>query len=190
MGNPAANPAFLLTRDDVRADLQVTDDQKSKLFDLQQGLRQRFTEAFRQANGDEKARSLAIANILTKVSEDANAILTPGQQKRLKEIAIQLSGFASAAVADVQKTLAISDAQKSKIADLMSRQDVATRSAWQKLRDGEIQYADVQDTIKKNQKVLNDEIGKILTQPQKDKLKTLEGKKFVPTPDPSSTEPI
>lgn len=183
MMNPAEAPTILLQRDDVRTDLQLTDDQKSKLFDMYQGIRQRFMEVGRQNFADDKERSAAFQNIGKKVAEEVNAVLTPGQQTRLKEIAYQLSGFSSAVVKDVQKSLGLTDAQKTKIDDLKARLDVANRAVFQKARDGEIQFADVQDTTKKNQKVLSDEIGKILTQSQKDKLKTLGGKTFVPTPD-------
>ena len=186
MGNPAANPAILLQREDVRSDLQVTDDQKAKLYDLQQGLAARFMEAGRISADDPEARKKAFENIGKKIVEEVNAILTTTQQTRLKEIAIQLSSFASAAVADIQKSLSITDTQKSKIADLMTAQGKATAAAWEKLRGGEIQFADVQETMKKNQKILNEEIGKILTAAQKAKLKTLSGKPFVPTPEPGT----
>jgi Spy/CpxP family protein refolding chaperone len=186
MGNPAAMPQILLQREDVRTELQLTDEQKSKLFDMQSGIRQRFTEAARQPYDDDKARRKAFENIGKKIIEEVNAILTPGQLTRLKEVAIQVAGFSSAVVPDIQKSLSITDSQKNKITDLTTRQDAATAAAWQKLRDGEIQFADVQDTTKKNQKILNDEIGKILTPAQKDKLKTLGGKTFVPAPDPAA----
>jgi len=186
MGNPAANPPMLLTRDDVRTDLQITDDQKSKLYDLGQSVMSRFTEAGRARYDDASARTKAFENIGKKITEEVNAILTPGQQTRLKEIAIQLGGFGAASLPDIQKELSITPEQKTKITDLTARQQQATASAYEKLRNGEIQFADVQETTKKNQKILNEEIGKILTQPQKDKLKALGGKTFVPAPDPSA----
>ena len=183
MLNPAANPTVLMQREDVRTDLQLTDDQKSKLYDMNQGIRDRFMEVVRQNFADDKERTAAFQNIGKKIGEEVIAVLTPAQQTRLKEIAIQLSGFASATVKDIQKTLSVTDAQKTKIDDLKARVDAANKAAVDKMRAGEIQSADVQDTAKKNQKVLNEEIGKVLTQPQKDKLKTLGGKIFVPTPE-------
>ena len=112
--------------------------------------------------------------------------MTSGQRTRLREIAIQVNGFSAASQPDVQKDLGLTETQKSKIADLMTRMQKAGRDAWQKVQSGEIQMADMQETQKKNQKILNDEIGKILTQAQKDKFKTLAGKTFVPTPEPGS----
>ena len=58
----STNPAMLLRRDDVRADLQITDDQKSKLYDLEQGLRDRFSEAMRTAGQDPETRRKAFEN--------------------------------------------------------------------------------------------------------------------------------
>ena len=185
-GSGSTNPAMLLRRDDVRGDLQITDDQKSKLYDLEQGLRQRFTEAMRTAGEDAETRRKAFENIGKKIVEEVNQILTAGQRTRLREIAIQVNGFSAASQPDVQKDLGLTEAQKAKIADLMSRMQKATRDAWQKVQAGEIQYTDVQEVMKKNQKILNDEIGKILTQPQKDKFKTLAGKTFVPAPESGS----
>jgi hypothetical protein len=186
MLNPAANPTVLLQRDDVRSDLQLTDDQKSKLFDMYQGIRDRFMEVARQSFTDDKERTAAFQNIGKKIAEEVNAVLTAGQQSRLKEIAIQISGFASATVKDIQKGLSLTDTQKTKIDDLKARLDEANKAAGEKVRSGEIQSADLQETLKKNQKVLNDEIGKILTQAQKDKIKSLGGKMFVPTPEPGT----
>lgn len=183
IGNPASNPSWLLQRDDVRTDLQLTDDEKSKLYDLQQGLRERFSEAARATRGDRDAQRKAFENIGKKISEDVNAILTPGQQTRLKEISIQLAGFASAAVEAVQKKLSLNDTQKAKIGDLVARQGKATTEAWERLQNGEIQFQDVRDAIQKNEKILNDMIGQVLTPGQKVKLKTLGGKKFVPAAD-------
>ena len=185
-GNPAENPAMLLQRDDVRGDLQITDEQKAKLYDLQQGLSSRFREAMQAGGDDPEVRRKAFENIGKKIAEEVNAILTVAQQTRLKEIAIQLAGFSSATIAEVQKGLAVTDEQKTKISDLVTRMKKASAEAWEKVRAGEIQFPDALDTMKKNQKVLNIEIGKILTQAQKDKLKTLGGKAFVETPEPTA----
>ncbi len=181
-----SNPAMLLQRDDVRADLQITDEQKSKLFDLQEGLKARFTEAFQTAGDDAEARKKAMENIGKKIVEEVNQILTAAQQTRLKEIAVQLFGYSVVTQPDFQKSLTLTDDEKSKIADLKSRMDKATAAAWAKVRTGEIQFPDALDTMKKNQKILNDEIAKILTQAQKDKFKALGGKTFVPAPEPGS----
>jgi len=182
-GNPVQNPSILLQRDDVRDDLQLTDDQKSKLFDLQQGLGDRFREVARTAGDDPEARKKAFENIGKKIVEEVNKILTTGQQTRLKQISIQLAGNTSATSPDVQKDLSLTAAQKAGIDDLSSRQQKAMTEAFDKLRNGELQIQDITDIRKKNDKVLNDEIGKILTQSQKDKLKTLGGKPFTAKED-------
>ena len=183
----STNPAMLLTRDDVRADLQITDDQKAKLYDLQEGLRARFTEAFQTADTDPEARKKAMENIGKKIVEEVNGILTTNQQTRLKEIAIQLSGFAVLSTQmDLQKAVSITDDQKAKIADLKTRMDKASGDAWTKVRSGEIQWTDAIETGKKNLKILTDEIGKLLTPAQKEKFKSLAGKPFVPAPEPGA----
>lgn len=184
-GGALTNPQMLLQRDDVRTDLQLTDDQKSKLFDMSQSIRDRFTDLFRTIGSDPEARKKGIENIVKKITEDVNKILTTGQQARLREIFIQVAGNTSASSADVQKDLALTAAQKSSIADLMDRQGKATRSVFEKVQSGELQREDIAEIQKKNAKILDDEIGKLLTKVQKDKLKTLGGKVFVPS-DPGA----
>jgi len=183
-GGAAANPSFLMQREDVRADLKITDDQKAKLQDLQDGMRQQFMDAFQTAGQDQEARTKAMAGIMKKISEDMNKILTDAQQTRLKEIAIQITGSQAAAVPDIQKALGITDDQKAKIADLATRQQAANADLFAKVRSGDIQREDVLAMTQKNNKILNDEIDKILTATQKDKLKAMGGKPFVSTTPP------
>ena len=182
MGGPGGgNPTMMLMRDDVKADLKLTDDQKAKLQEIQDSTRQQMTDLFSGggAGGDRDAMRKAMEPIMKKATEDINKVLTADQQKRLKEIWIQVSGSMVVMNADIKKDLGITDDQKTKLDELNKRQQAANQSIMQKMRDGEIQREDLADIFKKNQKVMSDEIGKILTQEQKDKLKAMGGKPFV-----------
>lgn len=185
MGGPGGgNPSMLLRRDDVKKDLALTDDQKAKLQEMQDGMRQKFMDAFQNAGEDQEARQKAMAAIMKDVTDQVNKILTADQQKRLKEISVQLGGNAAVLQPDVQKDLALTDEQKAKIKDLNDRQQAANREIFQKVQSGDIQREDVGDLMQKNTKVLNEEIGKVLTQAQKDKLKDMGGKPFTATDQP------
>ncbi len=178
-GNGGGNPAMLLRRDDVKEDLKLTDDQKSKLQEIQDGMRQKFMDAFQSAGDDQAARTKAMTTLMKGVTDEVNKVLTADQQKRLKEISVQIGGNAVVMQADIQKDLAITADQKAKLDDLSKRQQAAMREVFQKMQAGEIQREDMPDIMKKNTKVMNDEIDKILTKDQKDKLKGMGGKKFV-----------
>ena len=189
MGGPGGgNPTMMLMRDDVKNDLKLTDDQKSKLQEVQDNTRQQMMDLFQGGGGpggDREAMRKAMEPIMKKATDEINKILTADQQKRLKEIWIQVTGNMVVMNADIQKELGITAEQKTKVDVLNKRQQAANQSIMQKVRDGEIQREDLQDIFKKNQKVMGEEIDKILTQEQKDKIKALGGTtKFVADPPP------
>jgi len=185
MGGGGGSPAMLLQRTDVQADLSLSDEQKTKLQDIQSSARDAGREAFQNANGDFDAMRKAMEPIMKKASDDAMAVLTADQQKRLKEINVQLNGV-SALVnnKELQDQIGLSDDQKTKIADLSTKQQAANRSIGEKIRNQEITFQDAGPEFQKNAQALKDEITKVLTDDQKAKLKTAEGtKKFVPADD-------
>jgi len=185
-GPGGGSPTMMLMRDDVKTELKLTDEQKAKLQEIQDSTRQQFMDLF-QGGGfgqDREAMRKAMEPIIKKSTDQTNQVLTADQQKRLKEIWIQMSGNSTVMNADVQKDLGLTADQKAKIDDLNKRQQAANQEVMEKVRSGEIQREDVRDIMTKNTKVLNDEIGKVLTQAQKDKLKDMGGKPFVAT-DPA-----
>ena len=107
------------------------------------------------------------------------ALLTEPQQKRIKEIQIQLQGDAAATIPDVQTALGLTDDQKAKIKDLQAKQNEANQAIMEKVRSQELDRAAAGEARTKNQQVLKDEIHKVLTPEQLTKLKELGGKPFV-----------
>jgi Spy/CpxP family protein refolding chaperone len=116
-----------------------------------------------------------------KITDGVNNILTDTQKKRVKEIQIQLAGNAAAADATVQKTLNLTEDQKSKIAALVKSQAAANRSVFENMRSGLIEQDQAQESLKKNKKTLSDMIGKVLTADQAASLTALGGKPFTAT---------
>jgi len=177
----------LLQRDDVKDELKLTDDQKSKLADLNTKARDKMREVFQNSGfqpgtppSEDQQKKMAEA--MTKVGEDinkeVNTILTADQQKRLKELLVQRSGNGIANNPDFQKDLGITDDQKAKIADLNKKMADANRQIFQKMQDGEIDRSQIRELMDKNTKALNDEIGKLLTDDQKKKIADMGGKPF------------
>jgi hypothetical protein len=102
--------------------------------------------------------------------------------KRLHEISYWVRGNRAFLDAAVQKELNFSDDQKKKIADLQQKQREAMTSIMEKIRNQEISREDAQGSMEKNNKIMDDELGKILTAEQAKNLVTLKGKEFKADP--------
>jgi Spy/CpxP family protein refolding chaperone len=177
MMRPGGDPTglMLLTRPDVQKELNLTDDQKTKLTAMQQKLMSDFMDLRQNSNGDREAMQAGFKKLGEQAQKDAAAILTKDQMARLKEVNIQLAGFGAAAWADVQKDLGLTADQIAKIKDLQAKQQEANRGLFQ---NQDMTMEEKQEAFKKNGDALNVEIGKVLTEPQKAKLKTMGGKEF------------
>ena len=189
MQGGAGNPLMLLTREDVKKDLALTDDQTDKLsaFTDQTAMRDRFMKAIqdsgvsmedmRTEEGRKKMAPL-MEKMQADLKKEVEAILTPAQAKRLGEINVQFNGNRSVLQKDISKAVGISEEQSKAFADLSKKQQDAMRGLFQKVQSGEMTMEDVQATRKKNDEILDSEMGKLLTEAQKAKLKEMGGKKF------------
>lgn len=180
-GASVAGRAFLLQREDVRADLGMTDEQKTKLSEMEARMREEGMAAFSRGGGGGGGgdRAKMMAEMMQKGLDGVNAILTAEQQARLKEIAIQLAGNAAVNDKGVAKDLGISLDQQRKIEDLQKKSGEARRTLMGRVRAQELGWEEAGPMMEKIQSVTNDELGKILTDAQKEKLKTMGGKPFV-----------
>ncbi|HLO99641.1 MAG TPA: hypothetical protein VK171_13680 [Fimbriimonas sp.] len=194
MGGGAMNPTMILAREDVQEDLKLTDEQKDKLTALTNP--QNFfpkMQAAMQAAGltfedmrTEEGRKKA-APLMEKMQADAKkeieAVLTPEQNKRWNEIFIQLSGNRAVLVKEVAKAVEITTEQDAKIKDLQAKQAAAGRGLFQQVQNQEISMEEMREKSAKNNEIFDAEIGKILTEAQKTKLKEMGGKPFVKKDD-------
>lgn len=178
MGGGDSSGTMLLQRADVQKELAITDDQKTKLQGLQDKARDDMREIFQNANGDRDAMRQGMQKYMAQMQKDVAAILTKEQTARLKEINIQISGNRAATFPDIQKELGLSADQISKIKDLGTKQQEANQALFQKVQSQEITREELQDNMKKNNDTYDAEVGKILTDAQKAKLKTMGGKEF------------
>ncbi|MBS1724093.1 MAG: hypothetical protein JSS66_14200 [Armatimonadetes bacterium] len=170
--------AFLLQREDVRKDLGVTADQQSKLEAIQSDMREEMRAKMQDLQGDREAMMAEFRKMQEAMTKKINEVLTVDQQKRLKEINIQINGNRSVLQPDIAKEIGLTDDQNAKIKDLQAKQNEANQAVFEKVRNGEIDREQVQEIMDKNNKSLDEEIGKVLTQAQKDKLKDMSGKPF------------
>ncbi|MES1227678.1 MAG: hypothetical protein ABUL72_03350, partial [Armatimonadota bacterium] len=103
---------------------------------------------------------------------------TPAQYKRVKEIGVQLAKNSAILQEDVQKELGLSPETIEKAKKLQDGAQKANMEVGQKMRDQEIEPADGMAIMEKNNKALEDELGKLLTKEQAEKLKTMGGAEF------------
>jgi hypothetical protein len=167
--------AFLVMRPDVQADIQLTDDEKTKLNDLRQQMRQQF----QNGGGGTPPTPAEQQQRRAEMQKQVEAILTADQIKRLHEIQVQLMGVEAATLPEVQNALGLSDEEKSKIKALADTRQAADQSVREKQRNQEIDAQAARDARATNAKALKDGIQAILSQAQQDKLKELGGKPFV-----------
>lgn len=181
----------LLRRDDVKTDLKLTDDQKTKITDLQTKMRQDMQAARdnASASGDFSAVRDAMQKLNDQYKPQFMAVLTPDQQTRLKQINIQMMKARALTDTDVQTDLGLSADQKSKISDLVQKANDANRELFQKVRNGELDRDQADATRQKNDATLQDELLKVLTPDQADKFKSMAGPTFTPTDQPRGGGP-
>jgi hypothetical protein len=79
---------------------------------------------------------------------------------------------------DVQKDLGFTADQKAKIEDLFKKQQEANAALREKMQSGEIDRSEIMERMQNNNKILGDEIQKLLTDAQKAKLKEMQGPEF------------
>jgi Spy/CpxP family protein refolding chaperone len=178
----------LLRRTDVQTDLKLTDDQKAKIKDLNAKMREEMTTARENASasggGDPSAMQDAMKKINDTYKPQFEAILTPDQATRLKQIGIQLQKNRAILDPDVQTQLSITDDQKAKIKDLQDKFTQTMTEMMGKMRDGSLDRTQMRDLMTKNNQTMDDELGKVLTSDQTAKLKDMGGPTFTVTDQP------
>jgi len=167
----------LLQRADVQGELKITDEQKTKLEAANPGRGQGGGQRGGGAGGagfDPEAMRKAQLEREKAVSD----ILTPDQNKRLKELYIQRVGNQAVTREDIQKELGLNADQVAKIQALATKQREANQAVMEKVRSGEIDREQVRELQTKNDGILKEELGKILTAEQAAKLKAMGGAPF------------
>jgi hypothetical protein len=177
------NPSMLVFRADVQDDLKLTSDQKDKLQALQDKMRADMRARFQTANGERPSREemqAAMKKGMDELATSVNGILSPEQQTRVQQIFIQTAGKRSLNDPGVAKAVGLTEAEKTKVADLIKRENDATQSIW---RDQSMSQEDKMAKVQKNNAALDAEIDKVITAAERAKLAELAGPKFTPAED-------
>ena len=195
-------PMTLLMRGDVRKDLELSEEQITKVEALQPqrgqggaagagGGQRGQGGGQRQGGGqggqltDEQRATMqeAARKRVEEQKAAIAAILKPEQVTRLTEIGYQLQGNMALMQADTQKALGLDEKQIAAVKDLQTKQQEAMQALTQKMRDQELTREELQEKMTKNTDIMKAELGKILNADQAAKLKAMGGTKpFVADP--------
>lgn len=178
-GASVASRAILLMREDVTTELALTDDQKTKLSEMQAKLQEEMMGMFQGGGRPDREKMQGMFEDMAKRGlDEASKILTPEQNVRLKEIAIQEAGNAAAQDAEVAKVIGVTVDQKARMQDLQKKAEAAQRTMMERMRNGEMDREEMQPMMQKIRATTQEELGKILTPAQREKLKAMGGKPF------------
>jgi hypothetical protein len=187
-GRGMGGGARLAMRSDVAKELKLTADQKLKLEDMIESMRgQGFRMGGPGGPSDGPPDMAEMRKMMAKRRADEQAalakILDAEQSKRLKELGIQRSGNSALMDPEVQKELKFSAAQTKKVDDLQAKQMEAMQAIGEKMRNQEIDFEAARPLFEKNQKIMEEELGKILTAEQKTDFAKMGGSPFKFDPD-------
>lgn len=196
MGGGLQPLSFMMFREDVQKDLKVTEDQKSKMAALREEQMAGFGRpgggqgGGGAAGGGQRAGGAggfdmeAIRARMKEADTKVMAILTEDQQKRAKQIQIQLSGLNAFLDEGVGTELGLRASQKRDIEDLQSKMNEANRASFMRARNQEITMEDAQKANEANSKIALEEAMKLLNDEQKAKYTAMIGPKFDAQPQP------
>ena len=190
-------PMTLLMRGDVRKDLELSEEQISKVEALQPQRGQGGAGGGQRGQGGGQGQGgggqrqgggqmtdeqrAAMQEAARKRAEEQKTaiagILSPAQVTRLTEIGYQLQGNMAILQADTQKALGLDEKQIAAVKDLQSKQQEANQALFQKMRDQELTREELTEKMTKNMDIMKAELGKILKADQAAKLKAMGGTK-------------
>lgn len=173
----------LLRSEYVQQELNLTDDQKTKIRELAEGSRRQAPggRGGRDLSREEREKRIAeFREQQEKLNKQVNEVLTDEQQKRLQGIQLQLAGPQAVVRDDIAKEIGLTDSQREKIQGIVREQAQAARGSFEGLRElpEEERRAKFRELAEKRQaaeKETEAKINEVLTDQQKKKLEELKG---------------
>jgi Spy/CpxP family protein refolding chaperone len=170
------DPTFLLGAEQVQKELELSDEQKTKVGSLVDDARQSMMglRDLSQEERQTKMQDMAKAN--RKKIDD---ILMPPQRERLDQISLQIAGAGALSRPEIADKLSLTADQKSKLQELA---DDAQQKRMDLFSAGPpTDQQEMQDRMQKAQKIGADQKEKamaVLTADQKQTFEKMQGKKF------------
>jgi Spy/CpxP family protein refolding chaperone len=170
----------LIGREQVQKELKITDDQKTKLDEIQKkqsaARRELFSGVRDLPRDEQRAKYTELRGkseeLSKKFTAQANEVLNADQKKRLQEISIQVRGSSALSTDDVAKALGLSEEQSKKLRAISEDSRAAMRKLFEGDREG------VREKFTALRKEAGEKMLAVLTADQKEKFEKMKGKKF------------
>lgn len=182
------NTSYLLRRPEVQKELNITDEQKTKIEAITAEQREASRGIFGGANlrdltQEERQKKMTefrekSEKLNAEMQKKIDAVLNDEQRKRLKGIGIQQRGVYALSDAGVAKDLGLSSSQQEKIRAAYASQQEKSRAMSQDRRDGKIDRAKMSEKYSELRKETEAAVLGVLTDAQKKKFEEMKGKKF------------
>ncbi|MCI0334634.1 MAG: hypothetical protein L0228_15565 [Planctomycetes bacterium] len=168
-----ASSVRLASLNEVQDALKLSDDQKTKVEEINDQFRSNFRKLLQEGGRREEMQKLN-QNASAKLAE----LLDDEQEKRLRGITIQVMG-ANAVVADpaLAKELNVTDEQKSKLKETQQSIMRAMGDAFRKMRDSDASGKDRRAKFEELRAEAEKKLLAVLTTEQQNQLNALKGKK-------------
>jgi hypothetical protein len=188
------NPLTLLLLEPIRKEVEVSDEQLTKLRALsekvQADLRERFA-GLRDLEPEQRRERMeelrkGIEEQTQKVQKEVEEVILPHQLKRLKEIRVQILGLRALEDAEIVKELGITEAQKEKFAAVREQVREQMQGAMEGFRDlrdlsqeeREARMAEMRERMTKTRQEVEAKTLGVLTDAQKKAFEQMKGKPF------------
>jgi Spy/CpxP family protein refolding chaperone len=162
----------LLRSPQVQQELKLTDQQRQQLEQLGEQWREKM-RGLRDLPPEERRQK--VEGMRAEVEKQLATILNEQQMKRLKQIALQVEGYAALERPEIADQVGLTKEQRQKIRDILRQADEKRREAFQQ-GQGDRQAAF--QRMREIRQWVDGEIEKLLTAEQKKKWQELVGAPF------------
>jgi Spy/CpxP family protein refolding chaperone len=162
----------LLRSPQVQQELKLTDQQKQQLEQLGEQWREKM-RGLRDLPPEERRQK--VQGMRAELEKQLSQILNEQQMKRLKQIALQVEGYAALERPEIADQVGLTKEQRQKIRDILRQADEKRREAFQQ-GQGDRQAAF--QRMREIRQWVDGEIEKLLTAEQKKKWQELVGAPF------------
>lgn len=172
-----AIPAVTLAQlEEVQQELELTEEQNQKVEQLNEEMGSALREAFQGAAGDRDKMRENIAKVYDEFSTKFNAALEEPQQKRAREIYVQVNGPVALTNEEIAKELMLSDEQEEKLEQAVQASRTEVFQSFQEFRN-----MSEEERAKKFQELIesrDESLLAVLNDQQKKRFEGMKGEKI------------
>jgi Spy/CpxP family protein refolding chaperone len=163
----------LATLNEVEEALKLTDEQKEKIDELNDDLRDKFREVLEEGGQREELQKVAQSG-----SQKLIEILDEPQEKRITEVAIQVYGPNAILIhPTLGEFLKVTDEQRTEMTDLQRENMQSMGDAFREMRDQELSRDEMRTKFEQLRADADKKLLAVLTDEQRKQLDSLKGEK-------------